>query len=286
MRSHGFSLLGSGLFAIVIAMVASIAQPAHAADPKPIDVVGFVYNNTMTTPYGPAAADVVVQPSNMMSCAMPTASSFSYALCYYSGPAAPTGLSGSNNPALPCVMAEDGKSAVCECFKVTPSLAAGKPYQVDINAILNLGVYKATVAKCGQQGDGCNQSTTSTNPACKAVENATMMPSGAPVSVFSLYKVGDYSTGQKPGSTSCTAAPYAGCMTAPCLDTGKVKNGQPIVDCRCPIYNGPYQVGQDGATCDANKVANPDIAKSPDGAKYVWSASYTPPPSKAPPTKK
>ncbi len=34
---------------------------------------------------------------------------------------------------------------------------------------------------------------------------------------------------------------YAGCMTAPCMNTGKIdqRTGLPLVSCTCPTYNGP-----------------------------------------------
>jgi len=60
---------------------------------------------------------------------------------------------------------------------------------------------------------------------------------------------------------------YAGCMTAPCMNTGKrdPSTGLPLVSCTCPTYNGPNQVG------------NPQInSYSCSPTPYVWSSSYSP----------
>jgi hypothetical protein len=49
-------------------------------------------------------------------------------------------------------------------------------------------------------------------------------------------------------------------MTAPCRAT----DSQPgIVDCSCPVFDGPYQVGQNAQVCSL-------------GDNLVWSAAYTP----------
>ena len=46
-------------------------------------------------------------------------------------------------------------------------------------------------------------------------------------------------------------------------------SGQPV-QCSCPTWNGPYQVGQtfpDASTCEANRLGS--------SQGYVWSAVYT-----------
>ena len=66
--------------------------------------------------------------------------------------------------------------------------------------------------------------------------------------------------------TSCGTAFYAGCMTTPCTGT----NISCIVNCSCPTFNGPYQVGQNDQACSL-------------GGSLVWSAAYAPPtPTPAP----
>jgi hypothetical protein len=80
------------------------------------------------------------------------------------------------------------------------------------------------------------------------------------------------------GSKDCTAnggGQYAGCMTAPCYFEGPQAakasfDGVPI-RCDCPIYNGPFQVGQNDQCCAID-------SGSAGKASYVWSAAYTPPP--------
>ena len=100
----------------------------------------FEFNSLMTTPFGPAYANIFT-PSNFLECAPPQGGVFSYALCYYSGPDFPTGLS-LDNPALPCTLSPDGKIADCTCYEISTDVVPSKiPYFVDINAISNLDVY-------------------------------------------------------------------------------------------------------------------------------------------------
>jgi hypothetical protein len=49
-------------------------------------------------------------------------------------------------------------------------------------------------------------------------------------------------------------------MTAPCFKTGQAG----IVNCSCPVFSGPYQVGQNDQACTL-------------GDSLVWSAAYAPP---------
>src|SRR5262249_42136336 len=72
----------------------------------------------------------------------------------------------------------------------------------------------------------------------------------------------------------CQAQPYAGCMTAPCAKTGETdpNTGLPVVQCACPVFDGPYQVGQDKATCDL-RTAPPSKG---GGANLAWSAAFAP----------
>lgn len=176
-------------------------------------------------------------------------------------------------------MSADGKSAKCTCYKLTASENPDAPYIVDINAILNRSVYLSTVRTCGHDGSKCGRESGVTPPACAAVNEGTMMPKGNLVSVFSLLKAGNYSSSPVPGSTSCPVGKYAGCMTAPCLDKGKSDSaGHALVECKCPVYEGPYQVGQANAQCNANALTpSGSGGVGQTAASYVWSASYTPP---------
>jgi len=205
----------------------------------------FKLNTLPTTAYGPPWADIVKQPSNFLEC-----KGAAIALCYYSGP----------GPTTPCN--PDGLGiANCTCYEI-PS---GHPYLVDINAILNRDVYLKTVAKCGKEGGNCRPTGPLEAPVCEAINNNTLIPGADLISTFSLYL-----EKQIPISmTSCaTPAAYAGCMTAPCKRTGKTdpKTGLPLVQCGCPTFMGPYQVGT---------AINQDQCVL--GGNYLWSAGYTPP---------
>lgn len=197
----------------------------------------FVPNDLMTTPFGPAFADIVLLPRNFLPCR-----GGPFALCYYSGP-------DSGNPPLPCVLTEDGKFANCECFEF-----AYGTYFVDINAILNTEVYLETIEKCGVEGGGCQN--TNEAPVCESINRGELIPGADSVSTFSTACVKELGLGQ----TNCTEpALYAGCMTAPCIRCGE----EGIVNCLCPTFDGPYQVGQDDAMCNLSN-------------DLVWSAAFNP----------
>jgi hypothetical protein len=205
----------------------------------------FRLNTLPTTPYGPPWADVVTEKSNFVEC-----KGASIALCYYSGP----------GPTAPCTV--DGLGiANCTCFEI-PS---GQPYLVDINAILNLDVYLKTVARCGKNGSKCRPAGSIEAPVCQAINNNTLIPGADLISTFSLYLEKQIPVHP---TTCATPAPYAGCMTAPCKRTGKTdpNTGLPLVQCGCPTFTGPYQVGtqvsQDQCVLNGN---------------YIWSAAYQPP---------
>lgn len=204
----------------------------------------FTLNTLPTTPYGPPWADIVQQPSNFLEC-----KGAPVALCYYSGP----------GPTTPCN--PDGLGlANCTCYEIPK----GQRYLVDINAILNRDVYLKTVAACGKDGSRCRPTRSVTAPVCEAINNNTLIPGADLISAFSLYL-----EKQLPISpTTCaTAAAYAGCMTAPCKRTGKIdpKTQLPLVQCGCPVFTGPYQVGtainQDQCVLEGTNV---------------WSAAYNP----------
>lgn len=210
----------------------------------------FKLNTLPTTMYGPPWADVLMKPSNMLEC-----KGAPIALCYYSGP----------GPTTPCT--PDGLGiANCTCYEIP----GGQPYLVDINAILNRDVYLKTVAVCGKNGEKCQPTGSRPAPVCEAINNNTLIPGADLISTFSLYLEKQLHI----DPTTCeTPASYAGCMTAPCKRTGKIdpKTHLPLVQCGCPIFTGPYQVGttinQDQCVLEGN---------------YVWSAAYTPPPTPTP----
>ena len=235
----------------------------------------FVPTDCWTTQYGPAKADIVSSSHNFLFC-----KGGSYALCFFSGPPDKGGTNPANR-ALPCVL--NGDVANCTCRVYTSG-----PYFVDINAILNLGAYYETVKQCGQDGSGCanlhlcgSAGTTEDcvryqpAPVCGYVKNqnpndasVSLIPKADLVSAFSLAMNDDYAFGKTP-CEGPRAGLYAGCMTAPCFLPPGAKqppaDGDPI-QCQCPTFSGPYQVGQDSQMCKITPQ---------DGTIYVWSASYT-----------
>ncbi len=237
----------------------------------------YEFNSTSTTPYGPAYANILAEPTNFVSCKPPSGRPFSYALCYYSGPPYPTGL--ASNPALPCKMSADGTYANCTCYAITTDATSPKqPYYVDINAISNLSIYQQTVEACGQDGAKC-QTGGRVAPVCDALSTNLMVPGADLVSVYSPLFLTNYDTQGGSNSTSCTGKNqglYAGCMTAPCTRTGEYDaNGNELVSCKCPVFTGPYQIGQGNQNCNANQPppGNDSSNHTPKG-KFVWSAAY------------
>lgn len=255
-RIHKWSLSTAIVALLCLLAFTSQGSNVNQATSKPVNKPTFNFerftknkpfklNTLQTTPYGPPWADILMEKSNFLEC-----KGASVALCYYSGP----------GPTTPCTI--DGLGiANCTCYEI-PS---GQPYLVDINAIVNLDVYLKTVNRCGEDGSRCRPTGSIEAPVCEAINNNTLIPGADLVSTFSLYL-----EKQLPISpTTCaTPAAYAGCMTAPCKRTGKTDptTGLPLVQCGCPTFTGPYQVGtsiqQDQCVLQGN---------------YIWSAAYQPP---------
>lgn len=214
----------------------------------------FKLNTLPTTAYGPPWADIVTQPSNFLEC-----KGAAVALCYYSGP----------GPTTPCK--PDGRGiANCTCYRIPKE----QPYLVDINAILNRDVYLKTVAKCGKQGENCRPTGSIEAPVCAAINNNTLIPGADLISAFSLYLEKKSVTDKEKeffiDPTLCPTSAYAGCMTAPCKRTGKIdpKTHLPLVQCGCPTYTGPYQVG--------THIEQDQCVLA---GRQVWSAAYSPSPT-------
>lgn len=220
-------------------------SPTPSPAPTP-GIIHFVPNShdfwsdpaNWTTAYGPAYANILLAPSNFLPCL-----GGPFALCYYSGPS-----SGAID--LSCTLTPDGLYANCNCYNIPFGV-----YFVDINAILNHSVYEQTVAQCGSDGSLCGNLNSA--PVCQSVNQGTLIPDANLFSTFSFDCVPTDGLGQ----TNCSQAPYSGCMTAPCFDVGKPG----IVQCSCPVFDGPYQVGQNNQACTL-------------GGDLVWSAAYAPPP--------
>ncbi len=212
--------------------------------PATSGIVHFVPNShafwsdpaNWTTSFGPAYADITLASSNFVPCR-----GGPYALCYYSGP-------GGGAEDLSCTMTADGNYANCQCFDIPYGV-----YFVDINAILNHDIYEKTIAQCGADGSLC--ATLNSAPVCANVNAGNLIPGTSVYSTFSFDCVPENGL----GLTNCPTAPYAGCMTAPCFKTTQAG----IVNCSCPVFNGPYQVGQNDQACTLD-------------SDLVWSAAYAP----------
>jgi hypothetical protein len=240
----------------------------------------FTFNDEHTTDFGPAYADIWTLPENFLSCKPPTGRPFSYALCFYSGPDAPTGYRSSDNPSLPCTLSPNGVVANCTCYEITTDQFSPKvPYFVDINAIANLEIYRETVEACGQDGSKCN-GTDIDPPVCDAINANLLIPGAALISVFSPLLSSNYPPANN-DRPACGPATYAGCMTAPCYRTGlQDAEGNDLVECKCPVYEGPYQLGQSRQLCDANATRPMTETRSHKRGGWrqrnVWSAAYNP----------
>jgi hypothetical protein len=244
----------------------------------------FSFNDTDTTTLPdlgpvPAYANIWLEKSNFLACQPPSGRAFSYALCYYSGPDQPTG-NDPVNPSLPCKLSADGVVANCTCYEITTELVSPMiPYFVDIHAISNQAVYQQTVETCGQDGLKCAESDR-VPPVCEAINTSLLVPGADAISVFSPIYAWDYFTADVQNSTSCDAELYAGCMTAPCYRTGeKDSQGRSLMECKCPVYDGPFQIGQEKQNCDANEPPPSTAAlnsKKNVNKGNVWSAAFNP----------
>ena len=276
------------LAAFSASLPALAGQPGETVPPGSIDPATFRFNDRYTIPFGPAYADIWTAQQNFLACRPPVDQAFSYALCYFSGPAVATpiqtaGGGPSANPQLPCILSPDGKSATCTCYEIqTEQYPPVVPYFVNINGILNLDLYLRTIAACGHDGELCGSQAPvrdhmwwNAAPICRAVNTDNVIPTAELTSVFSTVKTSDYATGTTPNSTTCPAGKYAGCMTAPCYHTGKTDSaGNPLAECNCPVYDGPFELGQAGVPCDANELTPPAGRTVPlgftPGLPNVW----------------
>jgi hypothetical protein len=226
----------------------------------------FHLNTLCTTPYQnpdtPAWADIIKAPENFVECNGAT-----IALCYYSGPVTPANAVGEISvPATPCVLRPGEDIADCTCIEIP----AGMPYLVDINAILNLDVYLDTVNECGLSGRNCLPAGTKEAPVCKAIREGKLIPGADLISTFSFALEREIPIVQ--GECTDENYLYAGCMTAPCKRTGTYDpdSAFPLVQCACPTFTGPFQVGRSitsNTPCDLRQVPSQD--------NTVWSAAYT-----------
>ena len=98
-------------------------------------------------------------------------------------------------------------------------------------------------------------------PVCADLNRDDFYANATRVSTFGFYRA----TVQPIGATDCSdePGPYAGCMTAPCAGPVTVNtDGTATIHCDCPIFDGPFQLGKSGLSCD--------------DAPMAWSAAYNP----------
>jgi hypothetical protein len=215
-----------------------------------------------------AWADVATKPENFLACSLETTGPI--ALCYYSGvPGFPLLTPG-------CTFAQGKKAANCDCYKISKDQPAGATYSyVLITSILNKQVYEETITQCGVEGEDCLNAANLADsdkpeaPVCSALHDRSLFRGADLISTFSPILVGTKGIISHACPTwGGTGNLYAGCMTAPCKETGKidVTTGLPIVKCTCPTYKGPNQVG------------NPQIEQgnySCSPTPRVWSSAYS-----------
>ncbi|MCH6575829.1 MAG: hypothetical protein IH795_11625 [Bacteroidetes bacterium] len=220
----------SVFFISILVSYVFMAMPVYAQN------FDFPFNDTMTTNCGPAFADILLEQSNFLPCL-----GGPIALCYYSGPEPET-----------CVVVPGGGFANCKCFEIPYGV-----YFVDINAILNLDIYIDTIEQCGKDGSGCQHLNSA--PVCDEINNGTFIQGADMISTFSFECIPEEGI----GCTDCTKLKppilYAGCMTAPCNRTEEDE----IVNCFCPTFNGPFQIGLNDQSCNL-------------GSDMVWSAAFNP----------
>ena len=75
----------------------------------------------------PPRSDTITNETNFLFC-----QGNPYALCYYSGPAAPDDPIEPLAPALPCILSDGGGEATCTCYAIRRDLRAQKVHLLDL----------------------------------------------------------------------------------------------------------------------------------------------------------
>ena len=237
-------LLGFTLAGPMAAQSHSQPQIASGAQSYPVDwIQQFVpdspafWDNSAnwTSNYGPAYRDTLQSPSQMLAC------SPQFALCFHSGP-----------EPYPCHLSPDGRSANCKCMVLT------KTNYALLTAILNYPVYLDTIALCGADGSLC--AGVDQAPVCNYLKDGALIPGADVISTFdpdSHDSIVKALKGQQ-AVTVCPKAPYAACMTAPCQ-----LNSDGTANCKCPVFNGKFQLVGAGAQCSLGGDLVPSAAYMP-----------------------
>ncbi len=185
----------------------------------------FPLNTADTTEYGPAWTNVI---TTFYPCYGP------YALCYYAD----------------CTPGSDGTVSNCPC-----TTWYGLNF-VEGSSILNLPVYEANQEVCLADPDRCQRPNGA--PVCDTINQETFYETVPGVTAISDFSFQGFTASAAIGS-DCTDDPglYSGCMTTACYPA---EDG--LVNCVCPVANGPFQVGTEDVACSI----------LPD----TWSAAYDP----------
>ncbi|QIW10670.1 hypothetical protein [Francisella sp. LA112445] len=187
-----------------------------------------------------------------------------FANCHFSGPPTPTGVNPSENPSLPCKVNKDGKTANCRCKVFTG------PSYVNIDGIMNLGVYYETVAVCGKDGSKCKNLSTcepggkgkcvgKIAPVCSYVaaqnrkdDRVSFIPGYDLISTYSFDMNKAYDAAGPKGGPACSNIDVAGCMAQPCKYE---KGSKEFANCTCPITKNvkSFRLHSKIASCDLPK---------------------------------
>ena len=305
-----YCVLALGVLCIwAIPVVAQSCTPSPSCE-NPLFNLSAYYGGQKITinqcidPNSPSCAwaDAVMVPNEsdaedyFLACSLP-ANGKSIALCYYSG------VPGAPENTLGCTLSQGGNAAVCGCYEInvnTPGATGEYSYSyVELTGILNQDIYNQTLADCvGSDGsincltygDVRNGNTTVMQAPhlCAALSSQPngMFPGADLISDFSDIGDSPNSPGVPPPLKKpymCPTNPpptgniYAGCMTAPCTDTGKIDpfTGLNLATCTCPTFDGPNQVG------NPQIEGPPVLSCTPSGPPYgstalswVWSSAY------------
>lgn len=220
---------GSVLALLLLSLVSFKTMGCATANcPLPFPFCGgdFPLNTEQTTQFGPAWVDVVMAPTEWVTCFGP------YALCYYAN----------------CVPSPGSNGTVVDC----PCFEWFGTNFILMDSILNLDLYQQTLAFCNSNPGVCNQPNTA--PVCKAIIEGTFMNGAHRISTFGFYRAKE----EPIGSTDCTNQPglYGGCMTAPCFDPTIIGPDPKtlLFNCQCPTFDGPFQVGRSNLPCDISPM--------------------------------
>lgn len=249
----------------------------------PAFMLWFTITPALAQDNEPPRADEYEAASNFLACR-----GNAYALCYYSGPSGQQPVKpGTSAPPLPC-NPNGPNSADCTCYGLDDGVYEGElTYNyVEVGSILNPAVLRETLDQCGADGSGClnmvnlhglchtpegviaEAEECQEAPVCSYLGDAaagvpqTLYPHLDDVTLISTFSFA-YRDVHYLGSTECADTPdpvYAGCMTAPCREA---ENG--LMTCDCPLYGGPYEVGQ--------SYPSPNLVMC-NISPNVWSAAY------------